>query len=103
MTKQFTDMHGKIAMSVTLIPRMMKVIPGVSDFQIFEDDVESLDLLEEQKEKPGNIESTYDKPVFCQGRPLAAPLALKKHMAQKKSHRCAPNSWGLIFYLAIKY
>ena len=57
MTKQFTDMHGKIAMSVTLFLRIIKVIPSVSDFEFFEDVVESIDLLEkEQKEKPGTIE-----------------------------------------------
>ena len=66
---RFTDMQSKVAMSVTLIPGMMKVMPSVSDFEFFEDDVESMDLLEtelhqwfrkwkEQKQKPGTIEST---------------------------------------------
>ena len=69
LTDRFTDMHSKVAMRVTLIPGMMKVMPSVSDFEFFEDDVESMDLLEtelhqwfrkwkEQKQKPGTIEST---------------------------------------------
>ena len=33
-------------MSVKLIPGVMKDMPSVSDFEFFEDDVESIDLLE---------------------------------------------------------
>ena len=69
MTERFTDMNGKIVMAVKLIPGMMKIVPSVSDFEFFEDDVESMDLLEtelhqwfrkwkEQNEKPGTIELT---------------------------------------------
>ena len=67
MTECFTDMHGKVAMSLKLIPGMMTVMPSVSDFEFFEDDVESMDLLEtelyqwfrkweDQTEKPRTIE-----------------------------------------------
>ena len=69
MTERFTDMHGKVAMSVKLIPGVMKDMPSVSDFDFFENDVESMDLLEtelhqwfrkwkDQTVKPGTIELT---------------------------------------------
>ena len=68
MTECFTDMHGKVAMSVKLIPGVMKDMPSVSDFEVFEDDVESMDLLEtehqwfrkwkDQTVKPETIEIT---------------------------------------------
>ena len=48
MTERFTDMHGKVAMSVKLIPGIMMVMPSVSNFEFFEDDVESMDLLENE-------------------------------------------------------
>ena len=76
MTECFTDMHGKVAMSVKLIPGMMTVMPSVSDFEFFEDDVKSMDLLEtelhqcfrkwkDQTEKPRAIELTL---VECDER-----------------------------------
>ena len=76
MTERFTDMHGKVAMSVKLIPGVMKDMPSVSDLEFFEDDVESMDLLEtelhqwfrkwkDQTVKPGTIELTL---VECDER-----------------------------------
>ena len=69
MTECFTDMHGKVAMSVKLISGVMKDMPSVSDFEFFDDDVETMDLLEtelhqwfqkweDQTEKPRTIELT---------------------------------------------
>ena len=69
MNERFTDTNSKAAMSVKLVPGLMTEKPCVSDFQFFEEDIESVDSLEteihqwyrlwkDQKVKPRSIEST---------------------------------------------